>query len=428
MALPQQEFKVDPEQEIAPALKLLEEAGKITEDNRESVKAFLIQGIPHADKLALASIEFESLFKENYQKGMEKFLRIQDIKAFMIRHAEHAPECIQMLFMWIEKNSTWIVHIREFLSKDYTNELKTSFTENAPHGVPLALTKSQLKSASPLLQECLHEKYLLQHAQHSYKIFLAMKKLEQHGFLENQKNIPQIKDLLAKYGEYAYAFADAIICLGADKLLDPNSEFLTSEIMNTLSRCSPQYVHGFAIQIVFLARAGIFDQEHIELLLLDDNSIVSIGTTLQMLKKEDEINRKRAKENNEEYKEELFNKDNKLRLRRHANDIDSINDIMVLLSCSLGFNQNIFDMILKHADRFGKEMKQFLYTKRRDQAAFEKFLKEIDHQLELQKKPFLVCIKKADPTKGLGLFSKIDQTLVDKIYSFLPKPTPPKSP
>lgn len=423
-----QEFKIDPEQALAPALARLEEAGILREDNsnREEIKGFLMQAGPYAENLALAVIELRVIIKDN-REDYKNFVNIQELNGFLVRHAEYAYVGAQMVNMFYEQEDacfkSWFMS--EFLNKDFTKEIKAAITENAQYAAQLALTKIQLNSASELIQECLYDKYLFQHARYAFEIFQGMKRLENGGLLKNQDNIPQIKILLAQYKEHAYQFAKAITVLCDAKLLDPNSEFLTAKITQTLMQCPPKNVASFAYGIVDLCEVNIFDQEHIDFLLINKGEKAAyMGGCLGLLKKMDENNRKITGEN----KEELFNQDNKSRILKHVNDSGDIVPIMWNMDMKplpLVLNQDNFNSILKHARKFNREILDVIF-KGADQTVFETFLKEIDHQIELQRKPFLVCIKKADPTKGLGLFSKVDQTLLDKIFSFLPKPTPLK--
>lgn len=162
-----QEFKIDPEQALLPAIKILEEAGVITEDNKKGIKSFLMQDVSHASNLALALIELKPVgaIIKNYK--YKTFLRVEDVNRFLIEHAEYAPICARMAVILLTEEDNSIANflsMGEFLSKNYTQEIKAVATENAQYAAQLALVKIKLKSASPLLQECLHEKYLTQSA------------------------------------------------------------------------------------------------------------------------------------------------------------------------------------------------------------------------------------------------------------------------
>lgn len=347
------EFKISPEQEqeIASKIKALEEAG-----------------IP-AHK--------------------------EEINHFLDQHAEYAPQCAQMIIKLLPLPTTTI-SMPEFLSKNYKEEIKKALAKNPQYAGELALTQIQLKSASLFLRVVLQEKYLVQNAQYSFEIFRAMELLVKKGFIRKQ-SILKLKELLYQYGEHAYQFAMAIDFLSERRLLDPKTDFLSSNIMKTLLRAPAKDVLDMACGIYELCLGNIFDHDHIELLmellLVDSKAAVDVVGCLQLLK---------AADHNTGM---VFNPENKSRIMNHLNEIAAVWHVMWVLNYKLVLNPHNVDMIFSHT-QFLKEIHAFIW-KGGDQLALDQFIHELDHQVESQQKASMQITPSANADTGLTTSSGI---------------------
>lgn len=192
-------------------------------------------------------------------------------------------------------------------------------------------------------------------------------------------------------------------------------------MMKALFQCPVQYMDNFAYGIVALRKENIFDQEHIDFLLVYGGKYAAfVGNCLELLKRADQNTG------------ELFNKDNKLRIMKHVNDSGTIFSMMwdiTTRSNKLVLNEANFNMILKYV-KFSKEILAVIWAGA-DQATLDGFIKEIDRQVELQPRPFMQGMRPVNASNpGIGRFFHAPHSdpknLCEKIFDFLPNPEIPK--
>jgi hypothetical protein len=107
---------------------------------------------------------------------------------------------------------------------------------------------------------------------------------------------------------------------------------------------------------------------------------------------------------------------------KHCNESFEIWKLMEVINERLTLDQDNFDMIFQHI-KFLEEIRTFM-DGCVDQSALDRFLQEIDRQVELQRRPFLHPLNEKTPIGSF--FHRAGPDLCEKIFDFLPNPEIPK--